>query len=133
MRRIPRPLFGAGLLAIALLGGVAHATIHGDAREAFDAAQTYIKEQNLRAAKVELLNAIAAEPEWIETHLKLAEVALELFDPVTAREHIDKATKLGAPETAYSHLLGHALWLAGENADAEKALTQKAISNARLP
>lgn len=133
MRRIPRPLFGAGLLAIALLGGVAHAAINGDAREAFDAAQTYIKEQNLRAAKVELLNAIAAEPEWIEAHLKLAEVALELFDPVTAREHIDKAIKLGAPETAYSHLLGHALWLAGENADAEKALTQKAISNARLP
>lgn len=133
MRRIPRPLFGAGLLAVALLGGVAHATIDGNAREAFDASQTYIKEQNLRAAKVELLNAIAAEPQWIEAHLKLTEVSLELFDQVTAREHIDKAIKLGAPETSYSHLLGHALWLAGENADAEVALTQKAVSNARLP
>lgn len=122
-----------GVLAIALLAGIAHAAIDEDARDAFEAAQNHIAERDLRSAKVELLNAVAAEPEWIEAQLKLAEVALELFDPVTAREHIDKAIKLGTPETAYSHLLGHALWLSGEAEKAEVALTQRTVARANMP
>lgn len=122
-----------GVLAIALLAGIAHAAIDEDARDAFEAAQNHIAGRDLRSAKVELLNAVAAEPEWIEAQLKLAEVALELFDPVTAREHIDKAIKLGAPETAYSHLLGHALWLSGEADKAEAALTQRTVARANMP
>ena len=133
MQRISRPLFGFGLAAIALLGGIAHAAIEADAREAFDAAKAHIEAGDLRSAKVELLNATAAEPKWIEAQLKLAEVALELFDPVTAKEHIDKAIALGASETAYAHLLGHALWLAGDSAKAEEALTQKVIATDKLP
>lgn len=121
-----------GTLAIVLLAGIAHAAIDNDAREAFEAAQNYIAGRDLRSAKVELLNAVAADPEWIEAQLKLAEVALELFDPVTAREHIDKAIKLGAPETAYSHLLGHALWLSGEADKAEAALTQRTVARANM-
>ncbi|MEQ1549617.1 tetratricopeptide repeat protein [Sphingorhabdus sp.] len=122
-----------GMLAIALLAGIAHAAIDEDAREAFEAAQTHITQRDLRSAKVELLNAVAADPEWIEAQLKLAEVALELFDPVTAREHIDKAIKLDAPETAYSHLLGHALWLSGEADKAEAVLTQRTVARANMP
>ena len=122
-----------GMLAIALLAGIAHAAIDEDARDAFEAAQNHIAGRDLRSAKVELLNAVAAEPEWIEAQLKLAEVALELFDPVTAREHIDKAIKLDAPETAYSHLLGHALWLSGETDKAEVALTQRTVARANMP
>lgn len=133
MQRISRPLFGFGLAAIALLGGIAHAAIEADAREAFDAAKAHIDAGDLRSAKVELLNATAAEPKWIEAQLKLTEVALELFDPVTAKEHIDKAIALGASETAYAHLLGHALWLAGDSAKAEEALTQKVIATDKLP
>ncbi|MBP6379147.1 MAG: tetratricopeptide repeat protein [Sphingorhabdus sp.] len=121
-----------GTLAIALLAGIAHAAIDKDAREAFEAAQNHIAGRDMRSAKVELLNAVAAEPEWNEAQLKLAEVALELFDPVTAREHIDKAIKLGAPETAYSHLLGHALWLSGEADKAEAALTQRTVARANM-
>lgn len=136
MRRAFRQLFYSGLrgmLAIALLAGVARAAIDDDAKNAFDAAQDHIAERNLRAAKVELLNAVAADPQWIDARLKLAEVALELFDPVTARAHIDRAITLGAPETAYSHLLGHALWLSGEHEKAEEALTQGGVAPANMP
>ena len=136
MPHASRQLLTSGLrsvLAIALLAGIAHAAIDERAREAFEAAQNYIDQRDLRSAKVELLNATAAEPEWIEAQLKLAEVSLELFDPETAREHIDKAIKLGAPETAYSHLLGHALWLSGETGKAETALTQKTVARANMP
>lgn len=122
-----------GALAAALLAGIAHAAIDADAKEAFDAANTHIAARDLRAAKVELLNAVAAEPEWIDAQLKLAEVLLELFDPVTARVHIDKAIARGAPVTRYSHLLGHALWLAGENEKAAEALTKMPVAQANLP
>lgn len=122
-----------GVLVAALLTGLAHAAIDADAKEAFAAARDHIAQRDLRSAKVELLNAVAAEPAWIDARLKLAEVSLELFDPVTARVHIDKAIGLGAPAGRYSHLLGHALWLAGENDEAEKALTQAPFARAKLP
>lgn len=122
-----------GVLAIALLAGVARAAIDDDARKAFEAAQNHIDQRDLRSAKVELLNATAAEPGWVEAQLKLAAVSLELFDPVTAREHIDKAIASGAPETAYSHLQGHAFWLSGEIEKAEAALTEKSVARANLP
>jgi tetratricopeptide (TPR) repeat protein len=136
MRQPWRPSTGSGLraaLAIALCAGIAHAAIEADAREAFAAAKAHIAQRDLRSAKVELLNAVSAEPEWIDAQLKLAEVSLELFDAVTAREHIDKAIKLGAPATAYSHLLGHALWLSGDNAKAGEVLTQSPVAREKLP
>lgn len=136
MIHISRQLLTSGdrsALAIVLLAGIAHAAVDSEAREAFAEAQDYIGQRDLRSAKVELLNAVKADPEWTDARLKLAEVALELFDPVTAREHIDKAIKLGADETAYSHLQGHALWLSGETARAEEALTQKRVARANMP
>ena len=95
-------------LVIALLAGIAHAAVESEAREAFSEAQDYIAQRDLRSAKVELLNAVKADADWIDARLKLAEIALELFDPVTAREHIDKANELNADESAYSHLQEHA-------------------------
>ena len=136
MRHASRQLLTSGLrsaLAVVLLAGISHAAVDGEAREAFAEAKNYLVQRDLRSAKVELLNAVKADPDWIDARLKLAEVALELFDPVTAREQIDKAIKLGADETAYSHLLGHALWMSGEAATAEEVLTQKRVAKANMP
>lgn len=135
MHQASRQLLTSGLrsaLAIALLSGIVHAAVDEEARESFEEAQGHIAQRDLRSAKVELLNTVKADPDWIDAQLTLAEVALELFDPVTAREHIDKAIKLGAPETAYSHLLGHAFWQSGETAEAEKALTQKRVAKVNM-
>lgn len=98
-----------------------------EAIEAYRSAESYIERRDWRAAKIELLNAVAADENWIDARLALAETALRLFDPVTAREQIDKAEQLGADPSRFAHLRAHVQWMEGDPAAAIATLTSQPI------
>jgi cellulose synthase operon protein C len=135
-----RPLLsvaGRVVLALLLIGSAqivaSQSKGNSEAREAYKNAREFVKKRDWRSAKIALLNATAADKGWAESHLLLAEVALELFDPVTAKAHIDKAAAAGANEIRYNHLLGHAHWLAGKLDDAEAILSKAPMQKKNLP
>ena len=86
--------------------------------EAYQSAEGYLARRDWRPARVELMNAVAADGNWPEARLALAETALQLFDPITAREQLDKVGALGVPRSRYAHLLAHVEWMEGRPADA---------------
>jgi len=90
-------------------------------------AQQYIIEQNPRAAKVELKNAIQADQKWPEARLALASVYLDFFDAVGAKAELLHVRKMDIDSGKVDYLLGKAHWLLGEFDDAEKALTNPKI------
>jgi cellulose synthase operon protein C len=119
-------------LAICLLSAAAPgvATAHkpkADAKAAYDRATAFLKKQDYRSARVELMNATAKDSQWGNAYVTQAEVALELFDPVGAQAAIDKAFSLGIPEEETAHLLGHAYWLQAKLEDAQDILESEAI------
>ncbi len=106
MRR-SRPL--AALLVAGLLGGAVLAQA-GDptaSRAAMSRGSDLISKGDFRAARVELMNAIKADPSNIAARLAQARVALELGDGATAAEQLARATELGAPPQETAYLLGH--------------------------
>lgn len=118
---------GLALLLLSAAGSVAAKTPDPDAREAFDGAMAQFRQSDLRAARVSLMNAIDDDPDWAEPHVLLAQVSLELFDAITARSEIDRALRLGVKPERINHLMGHALWLQGENEAASNLLTKGPI------
>lgn len=130
MQTRPRLRFAAlltGMAAWALLlhpvsASAPARTTSSEAIEAYRSAETYLARRDWRAASVELLNAIAVDGQWVEPRLALAETALRLFDPVTAREQVDKLGALGVPRGRYAHLLAHVEWMEGRPAEAVATL-----------
>ncbi len=103
------------------------------ARAALESAEAYITQKDWRSARVELLNATAADPRWAEAHRRLAEVALHLFDGVTAKAELQRAEALGVDDGQITHLKAHALWLTGDLEQAEEMLTRSPIAREHLP
>lgn len=99
-----------------------------DAKAAFDRAVEFRKNLDYRSARVELMNATAEDPKWGQAYVAQAEVALELFDAVSARAALDKAKSLGVPEAETAHLLGQAQWLQGDLEAARDTLNSDAIA-----
>jgi cellulose synthase operon protein C len=116
----------------AVLAGAASAAFaykpDSDAKAAYDRATEFRKVLDYRAARVELMNATTEDPKWGEAYVAQAEVSLELFDAVSARAALDKATALGVPESETAHLLGQAHWLLGDLDVARTILTSEEIS-----
>lgn len=104
-----------------------------EAVEAVDSAKAYIARHDLRSARVELLNAGKLAPDWPEVRLLLADVALGLFDPVTAQEQLQKAAELGVERRRYVHLLAHAQWMDGAPQKAIDTLTEGDVAAGNLP
>ncbi len=104
-----------------------------DAVEAYALAQAFREKRDWRSARVELLNAVKADPKWAEARLALAETALQLFDPVLALEHLEKARTLGVETRNYAHLLAHAQWMAGEPQSAIATLEEQPVASQHLP
>lgn len=119
---------GLGLLLLLTAGMVAAKTPEPDAREAFDGAVAQFRQSDLRAARISLMNAVAEDADWAEPHVLLAQVSLELFDPIAARSEIDRALRLRVSPDKINHLLGHALWLQGENEAASNLLSKGPIA-----
>lgn len=105
--RLSRPL--AVLLAAGLLGGAVLAQA-GDAsasRAALTRGEALFAKGDVRAARVEFMNAVKADPSNIAARLAQARVALELGQWDIAAEQLERATDLGAPPADTSHLLAH--------------------------
>jgi tetratricopeptide (TPR) repeat protein len=103
------------------------ATPNSDAREAYDEAQAYLKQHDLRSARAALLNAVKADPQWTDALVAQAKVSLDLFDPVAAQTALERAIAAGLPQAKVQHLLGQALWMQGKLDDAEAVLEDEEI------
>ncbi len=115
------------LLALTVLPMLTHtllnAAANSDARTAYDEAQALRLRHDLSGARIALMNAIKADPQWPQPHIAQAEVALEMFKGLAAQSEVESAIKLGAKQANVQHLLGHALLLQGDLEQAEAVLT----------
>lgn len=120
-----KPAALAAALAIGMIG--APTVIYGasegnaDAREFFANAEQFRARRDVRSARIELMNAIKADPQWIDARVAQAEVLLSLRDGMAAQAELDRAVQLGLDPGAVRHLYGHAYFLQGE---AQKARDQ---------
>ncbi|AMO71939.1 tetratricopeptide repeat protein [Sphingorhabdus sp. M41] len=125
LRFYSKSLILTAALAVGLVG--VPTAIHGasegneDAREAFGKAEQFRAKRDIRSARIELMNAIKADPEWIDARVAQAEVLLGLGDGIGAEAELDRAVKLGLEPAAVRHLYGHAYSLQG---NAQKARDQ---------
>jgi cellulose synthase operon protein C len=129
--RLFPPAVRRAVFAVLLIGAGTAALAYkpdADAKAAYDRATEFVKAHDYRAARVELMNATVEDPKWGQAFVMQAEVALELFDAVSARAALDKADALGVPETETNHLLGQAHWLQGDFEAARDILTDGNIA-----
>jgi cellulose synthase operon protein C len=76
---------------------------------------------NPRAARVNLLNAIKADPNWAQAHAVQGEVYLRLNDTGSALTEFNRALQLGVKPEAINHLVAQ-VWL--KNGDPQRALVE---------
>jgi len=125
LRFCSKPVILAAALAVGMVG--VPTAIYGasegnaDAREAFTNAEQFRARRDIRSARIELMNAIKADPEWVDARVAQAEVLLSLRDGIGAEAELDRAVQLGLDPAAVRHLLGHAYMLQGK---AQKARDQ---------
>ncbi len=107
-----------------------HAAPGSDARAAYAEAQEHLKQNDLRAARVALMNAVKADPKWTDALVLQAQVSLDLFDPLTAQSALERAVASGLPQARVQHLFGAALWMQGEFDKAAIVLSDPDIPDA---
>ena len=116
----------AAALAVATIA--APSAIYGasqgnaEAREAFAKAEEFRAGRDIRSARIELMNAIKADPQWIDARVAQAEVLLSLMDGLAAEAELDRAVQLGLDPAEVRHLYGHAYFLQGEPGKARDQL-----------
>ncbi len=93
-----------------------------DARDAFAKAQEHRSRGDVRSARIELMNAIKADPQWIDARVLQAEILLKLFDGIGAEAELERAFDLGLEVAKVRHLYGHALQLQGKWDQAKEQL-----------
>ena len=106
----------APLLALVLLAACANAV-----GSAYDRGVAAFNGGDMRTARVELMNALQADPDHRAARVMHARVQLALGDGVAAESEVMRARRSGVPAAATRHLLGHARLLQG---DARAALAE---------
>lgn len=103
------------LLVAAAIGGAspALAADRDEARQSLRSGAELFFDRNPRAARIELLNAIKADPSWALPHALQGRIYLELGDGGGAQAELDRARGAGMPEDSLAHLLAHAYLLQG--------------------
>lgn len=124
--RPDRLLIGAGL-ALALLAAPVAAGPREDARAGLARALAALKKDDPRTARIELMNAIKADPSLAEARIVQARVLLMLGNGRGAQDELDRAAQLGAPLGPIRHLRAHAALL---NGDPEIAIREAAATDA---
>lgn len=76
-------------------------------RQALARGQLMAAKGDMRAARVELMNAIKADGSNVAARIAQARVSLDLGDPDTAEEELKRAGELGASPADTSYLSGH--------------------------
>jgi tetratricopeptide (TPR) repeat protein len=102
--------------AMALLFAVPHAVAgpREDAKAGLARAQAALQQDDPRTARVELMNAIKADPTLAEARILQARVLLMLGNGRGAQDELDRARQLGAPLGPMRHLRAHAALLLGD-------------------
>ena len=95
--------------------------------QSFEEARRHFAKGDLRAARVEIVNAVQNEPRSADALILQADIALALFDGTTAQTALDRAAKLGRSKSELGHLLGHAMWLQGKLDEAIAQLSDPEI------
>lgn len=123
-------LGGIVVLVVALLGAALlfSRSNQAGASDSLASAKQLIALKDFRAARVELMNAVRADPKSNDALITQANVALELFDGVTAQSALEKAISNGIPKSQVAHLLGHSFWLQGKLDEAADILTNAEFS-----
>lgn len=128
---LPKALLLSAAASLVLLGP-ASGQDNSAAQQAAARAGEHIVNGQYRTARIELLNAIAHDPDWPQARLMQAEVYLRLRDPLGAEAELRRARELGVDETELRHLMGHALLMQGQLDRARKWLTQGAVARKHL-
>ncbi|MEJ7933586.1 tetratricopeptide repeat protein [Sphingobium sp. AN558] len=74
-----------------------------------------LRKGDARTARVELMNAIKADPKSVRARTTQAEALIDLGDGAGAQAAIDRARQLGGSAAATRHLMAQALLLQGDN------------------
>ncbi|MET1111836.1 MAG: hypothetical protein ABWX67_09965, partial [Allosphingosinicella sp.] len=105
----------AALTALLLLGAAACSNAGPEsAGEAYRRGLEALAQGQPRTARIELLNAIKAEPDNKSFRLAQARTYLLLGDGGAAEAELKRANALGIPEAETGHLMAHALLLQGQ-------------------
>ncbi len=107
-RRWTLPLLAAACLLVSPVIITAASEGNADARSAYSRADEFRARGDVRSARIELMNAIKADPDWIAARVAQAEVLLKLFDAIGAEAELDRAVQLGLDPAVVRHLYGHA-------------------------
>lgn len=107
-------------LVLALLAATpaVHAGGRDDAQSALTRAERALGKGDPRTARVELMNAIKADPAFAPARVAQARVMLALGNGAAAREALDRAEALGVTKGRLRHLRAHAALLEGRYDDA---------------
>lgn len=126
---------GRHLLGLVLLAG-ASACSNAPAGTPYERGVAAFEQGDVRTARIELMNALQANPEDQAARIMQARVQLALGDGLAAESEIVRARQSGAPVDQTRHLLAHAKLLqndpAAALAEAEAAAPQHAAYAARI-
>ncbi len=134
--RIYRPgIVGlAALLGVSFIGlsSATYATSGGneDAQNSLAKAVEHRSRGDARSARIELMNAIKADPQWVKARVMQAETLLKLRDGMGAEAELQRAFELGLERAEVRHLYGHALQLQGNWNAAKNELLASDIAGA---
>lgn len=112
-----------GLFYAALPSAIQAASdVNAVARTAFSKAKEYQSRGDIRSARIEMLNAIKIDPDWIDARILQAEILLKLSDGAGAETELNRAFELGLDVSQVRHIYGHALQLQGKWDEAKNQL-----------
>jgi cellulose synthase operon protein C len=121
------------LMLAVLLTVPAQAADRQAARQSLGESADYFFDRQLRAARIEAMNAVKADPNWGLARAMLARTQLALGDGAAATVELEKAVARGMSVNTLTHLAAHAALMQG---DPKKALAlakrplQSAVSRA---
>ncbi len=105
------------LLCLILAFGIAipaHAADRKEAEDALVEGVNHLRSGNGTAAKIKLLNAIKADPDWALSHGVQGAILLSLGDGYGAEAELNRAAELDIDPATILHLRAHATLLKGD-------------------
>jgi tetratricopeptide (TPR) repeat protein len=104
----------AASLALLLLGAAACSNRAETPQDAYRRGLEALAQGQPRTARIELLNAIKADPDNKAFRIAQARAYLLLGEGDAAQDELERAKALGVPEAETAHLMAHALLLQGQ-------------------
>lgn len=128
MKRILALFIGLALIAGTALIIPAFAGDRQAAQTAYQKADAFAKQGNYRAARIEMLNALKADPDWHQARIELAQIYLKLFDPAAAEGELRRAIDQGVAADDIRYLMADTLHKMGDDVRARKWLVEGVIA-----